>query len=373
MSLILNSSKAIAKNKSLIKTKSALKIEIENNKEKDIVLELRNFVGASKSRFVGTANHQKSLEYLKQRITELDLGIGSGLSKLSVEEFTPDYDYAKDLYQKDFDGQIKGKFDVNDPTYKKWYGFTENTKSFIDTLKKVKGTNLIWEKKGIINPEQFIIIGAHYDTIAHDKSTLKITPHVDMPGADDNGSGVAILLRLIATLSSLDLAKSVKVVFFDFEEVGFLGARSFVNSHLAELQSENNKGFLNLEMLGHDSRPGGKIKKSGDMKIYTRATGDKGHLNDLALINPLKSCADSVVTQVNFSIEANSFNSSDHINFWEKDIRAVTFTQNWEEDFNEARYHTSNDFVETLNLKTYYQSARYIMAILMCWNYDLAH
>lgn len=354
-----------------IKNIQHLKTVIEKNKEKDIVSELRHFVDSSKSRFVGTANHLKALEYLKKRIIELDPGIASGKSTLNIEEFSPDFDYAKAFYQKDFDDQIKGKFVASDPLYIKWFNFTENTKKFINTLKDIRGSNLVWEKKGVINPSEYIVIGAHYDTIAHDKKTLEITPDVEMPGADDNGSGVAILLRLIATLAPLDLNKSVKVVFFDFEEVAFLGSRSFVHKHLDELKSSNNKGFINLEMLGHDTRPGAKVKKSGDMRIYVRSANDKGHLLDMNLINPMKICADKIVSQVDFKIEANSFNSSDHINFWEKDIPSVTFTQNWEDDFNEARYHTSNDFVETLNLKTFYQSARYVMASLMCWNYDL--
>lgn len=362
---------AFLKKQRFIKSITSIKTQIEKIKEKEVVSELRQFVNSSKGRLVGTDSHQKSRIYLEQRIKELDPGIKTQSSSFSVEEFTPDLAYGHAFYQKDFDDQIKNKLNPADPQYKKWDFFTKNTQNFLQSKKGIKGYNLVWEKKGLVNPNQFIILSAHYDTIAHDPKTLKITPEKDMPGADDNGSGVAILLQLISTLSQLDLDKTVRIVFFDFEELAFLGSRSYVETHLDELKSTNFKGLLNLEMLGHDSKKGPKVKKSGDMKIYIRAQNLDGGKLDQEMIAPIKKCSDKVVSQVDFNLEANSFNSSDHINFWEKDLKAVTFSQNWEEDFNQARYHTSNDFVETINLKTFFYSARYISASLLCWNYDI--
>ena len=44
--------------------------------------------------------------------------------------------------------------------------------------------NIIAERRGREDPDRVIVVGAHYDTV------------VWSPGADDNGSGVAVLLEV---------------------------------------------------------------------------------------------------------------------------------------------------------------------------------
>jgi len=56
-------------------------------------------------------------------------------------------------------------------------------------------------------------VGAHYDAVA------------GTPGADDNASGVAVLL---ATAQAIGPREEVCYVAFDGEECGFVGSRAFV-------------------------------------------------------------------------------------------------------------------------------------------------
>ena len=77
-----------------------------------------------------------------------------------------------------------------------------------------------------------------------------------------------------------------------------------------------------------------------------------------------------MTSRVKFKLEPNGFNSSDHINFWGEGFPAITFSQNWETDLN-PRYHSSDDFVETLNLKTWYASYQYITGAVLSWAFDI--
>lgn len=61
-----------------------------------------------------------------------------------------------------------------------------------------------------------VVLGAHFDTVA------------GSPGANDNASGVAVVLEVARYLARAPCrAAPVSIVFFDQEETGLLGARAF--------------------------------------------------------------------------------------------------------------------------------------------------
>ena len=64
-----------------------------------------------------------------------------------------------------------------------------------------------------------LLLGAHYDRVAKGH------------GAVDNAASCAVLLELIEKLKSNSLANPVTVVFFDLEEFGLLGSRSYFQTH----------------------------------------------------------------------------------------------------------------------------------------------
>jgi Zn-dependent M28 family amino/carboxypeptidase len=64
-----------------------------------------------------------------------------------------------------------------------------------------------------------LLLGAHYDRVAKGH------------GAVDNAASCAVLLALMDALKSKPLASTVTVVFFDLEELGLLGSRSYFQTH----------------------------------------------------------------------------------------------------------------------------------------------
>ena len=60
-------------------------------------------------------------------------------------------------------------------------------------------------------PDEIIVLGAHYDTVT------------DSPGANDNASGVAVLLAVARRLRAEPMARTVRLLFFVNEESPFTG------------------------------------------------------------------------------------------------------------------------------------------------------
>lgn len=92
-----------------------------------------------------------------------------------------------------------------------------------DTFKSPAGemTNIIFHVKG--ESDSLIVIGAHYDAWGYGSQT-------PFPGADDNLSGVAVLLRTIKMIqsSSIHPHYSFDFCFFDGEEIGRYGSKRYV-------------------------------------------------------------------------------------------------------------------------------------------------
>ena len=72
------------------------------------------------------------------------------------------------------------------------------------------------------------------------------------PGANDNGSGVAVLMAAAEALALEPLAHtSVDVIFFSAEENGLIGSEQYVKEHRSDLKGTV---VLNLDMVGSGER-----------------------------------------------------------------------------------------------------------------------
>jgi hypothetical protein len=321
--------------------------------QKALIKILRDFVqSGGQSRFMGTAGHQASREFLLKYLKTLPQ------SSIVEQTFSPDVVFGQSFYQNDFDSKVVGVLPTGSPEYNKWYNFTLYMKSVVKKYESFNGQNIIWERKGA--SEETLIIGAHYDTVVHDPTTLKIDEKALAPGADYNGSGVAMALALAQYFSALDkLQYTVKIVFFDMGALANLGSYHFVKN-LDPAAKQKILGLINLEMLGHDSITQDAQKKAGNMAAYINQKSAANYSNDQKLLNLLIKNDEVCKDQVEFQLKENGFSQSDHFHFWQAGIGAMTLSQDWEDDFNSKRYQTSNDFVETLNFETLYGVYRYL-------------
>jgi Zn-dependent M28 family amino/carboxypeptidase len=99
-----------------------------------------------------------------------------------------------------------------------------------------------------------LLLGAHYDRVAKGH------------GAVDNAASCAVLLDLIEKLKSASLTERVTVVFFDLEELGLLGSRSYFQTHGGSALPSQ---ALNFDIFGYGetlfvtpSKPDGPLMAS---------------------------------------------------------------------------------------------------------------
>ena len=99
--------------------------------------------------------------------------------------------------------------------------------------------------RGTACPDSFVVFTAHYDHLG------MMGKKTRFPGANDNASGVAMLLNLAAYFASHPPRYSVAFIAFTGEEAGLLGSRFFVENPLIELSRI--KFLLNLDLVGNGS------------------------------------------------------------------------------------------------------------------------
>jgi aminopeptidase YwaD len=154
------------------------------------------------------------------------------------------------------------------------------------------------------------LLGAHYDSVEAG------------PGANDNASGVAVLLETARVLAASGDSQDVCLVAFGAEEIGLVGSGHFV-ADLSPDERQAMQGMVNLDMVG----VGDQWQLFGSEKLVaeldTAATG-------LGL-DPLP-------------VESSSHTSSDQNSFIGANIPAVLIHR-----FDDPRYHSAEDqaqFVE---------------------------
>jgi len=109
-----------------------------------------------------------------------------------------------------------------------------------DSLAPMTSWNIIGELPGEQSPDEFILLGSHYD--GHDISQ----------GAVDPASGVAAVLEAarVLTKHAALLPRTIRFVAWGIEEIGLLGSNAYVEIHSDELK--NMRFYLNMDAAGGD-------------------------------------------------------------------------------------------------------------------------
>lgn len=189
-----------------------------------------------------------------------------------------------------------------------------------------------------------IIVGAHYDAVP------------GTPGADDNATGVAVLLELARAFATQPPQRPVQLVAFDMEEYGLLGSTAYATE--LKQRGESVRLMLSLEMLGYCDRSPGSQRYPGGLKYLYPDRGDF-----IALIGNLAAIPD--LLKLNRSIHHSKVASewlpvplkgilvpptrySDHSPFWDRGYRAIMVTDT--AFLRNPHYHQASDTLSTLDL-----------------------
>ncbi|MEX0602713.1 MAG: M28 family peptidase, partial [Bacteroidota bacterium] len=119
-------------------------------------------------------------------------------------------------------------------------------------------------QSGTVGAERLLVVGAHYDS----RATDPLDATSDAPGANDDGSGTAVILELARVLSKQTFGATIVFIAFAGEEQGLLGAGRW--AEMAKEKSWNVEAMLNNDMVGNTRGGDGKTDAS-TVRLYSEA------------------------------------------------------------------------------------------------------
>lgn len=161
------------------------------------------------------------------------------------------------------------------------------------------------------------------------------------PGANDNGSGVAVLMAAAEALAREPLSRTqVDVVFFSGEESGLIGSEVYVKEHRGRL---NGAAVLNLDMVG-----------SGERLTYVSGAG---------LLSPRRTTRwmNALLRKVRPGIQGRWYwmGSSDFAAFLAKKVAATSLEASGKG--RENVYHTDRDTMDFVEPALLDEAARLVL------------
>jgi len=221
--------------------------------------------------------------------------------------------------------------------------------------------NLFVEQKGSSEPEMILVAGAHYDSAP------------GTPGANDNGTGVALLLEMARALKDEPLRRTVRYVAFVNEEPPHffterMGSR--VHARGARRRGENIVAMISLETLGYYTAAAGTQRYPFPFGFFYPRVG-----NFLAVVGNLRSRG-LVVDFLRHFMTASDFpaegaatfewvpgiNWSDHWSFWKEGYPALMLTDT--APFRYPEYHGSQDLPNRITPAQFARAAHGIIVAI---------
>lgn len=206
--------------------------------------------------------------------------------------------------------------------------------------------NVIAERPGSQQPDEVLVVGAHYDTVP------------GSPGANDNGSAVVANLALARAFTHIEPARTVRFVFFVNEESPYYMTQEMGSLRYAEqcrASGENVVGMLALETIGCYLQEARSQRFPVAALSYLYPTVG----NFVAVVGNVRSRR--LVHQVIRGLRRVPFPSqgmaaphllkdifrSDHAAFWHCGYPALMVTDT--ANFRYPYYHTAEDTVDKIN------------------------
>lgn len=186
---------------------------------------------------------------------------------------------------------------------------------------ETRGANVIGILPGV-DPalaSEAVVVGAHYDHLGR-------VDGVVYPGADDNGSGTAVVLGLARAFAAAGGAgRTLVFAFFGAEELGLIGSRHYVNRPAVPL--DRTVGMVNFDMVGRlQGRP---LHVGG---------GDSG-----SRLRALVSDA-AQADGVTLDVDGSPYGPSDHSRFYAAGVPVLFFFTGGHAD-----YHRPGDTADKID------------------------
>jgi Zn-dependent M28 family amino/carboxypeptidase len=207
-----------------------------------------------------------------------------------------------------------------------------------------------------------IVLGAHLDSVE------------GTPGADDNASGLAVLLEAARLLANLKARSQTLFCAFNLEEQDMIGSGHFVR----KLKSEEAKveGMISLEMVGYTDRRPGSQKYPIGLKWFYPDHGDfiavVGNFRSTSFLRKIARLmretpglpVETLLVPGNGGLIPES-RLSDHSPFWDAGYPALLVTDT--SFFRNPHYHRPSDTLETLDLEFMAKVCEGVVRAIVHW------
>jgi Zn-dependent M28 family amino/carboxypeptidase len=206
--------------------------------------------------------------------------------------------------------------------------------------------NIEAERQGCGRPDRILVIGAHYDSVD------------DSPGANDNASGVAVMLELARMHAASSARVTVRFVAFVNEEPPYFMTTSMGSWRYAAeaaARGEDIVTMISLETIGCYSEeigsqrypfPFGMVFPSrGNFLAMVSNIGSARALRAAAKAFRSATCLPLVASPAPASIPGVAW--SDHWSFWRHGYPALMFTDT--APYRYPHYHSDSDTPDRLD------------------------
>ena len=179
-----------------------------------------------------------------------------------------------------------------------------------------------------------VVIGAHYDHLGKGgRNSLAPTSEEPHVGADDNASGVAVMLEVAreTSLRKAQLKRDVVFVAFSGEESGVLGSARFVQRWVDKSKKKSNAdevvAMLNMDMVG----------RMRDNRLQILGVETAAEWKDLVQM----SCD---ANRVDCRASGDGYGPSDHVSFYSAGVPVLHLFTGAHSD-----YHKPSDTPDKIN------------------------
>ncbi|GGO49520.1 MULTISPECIES: M20/M25/M40 family metallo-hydrolase [Streptomyces] len=199
-------------------------------------------------------------------------------------------------------------------------------------------TNVVATLRGSGSPDRLYVVSGHYDSRASDPMDFTS----DAPGADDDASGVAVVMELARVMAARRLAATVVFAAVAGEEQGLYGA-----AHMAELykrQKADVQGMFTNDIVGSPTADDGSrdprtirlfaegvpSSETPEEAAVRRSVGGENDSPSRQLARFVRDVADNDATGMRVRViyrRDRYLRGGDHIPFLERAYPAARFTE----------------------------------------------
>jgi len=276
---------------------------------------------ANEARRKGVALPARDIENLIGRIDrDRWFDTMSALAAFNRNSFNPTLGLAHDwILQRFVDAGLEAQS----------FGFTMTASSAIcmPPPAAVQAANPIGYKRGQTLPDEWIIVGAHYDSRNAVLCETSANPS-PQPGANDNASGCAGVIELARVFAPMATQRSVLFMCFAGEEQRSVGSNRYVTSLLNDGLLPRVKHMINLDMIGH----------AVDDTLTARVETTPSHA---AVLAAYADAAGTYAPELNLITTTQAINNSDHYPFLHIGVPGAFTWENGSGIY--PHYHLSSD------------------------------